>query len=288
MPKTILVTGASSGFGRLICETLAGSGHTVFASMRDTAGKNRDHAKSLRNRGLNVVDLDVTQAESIEAAVSGILSTQGQIDVLVNNAGVASAGVSEAFSDQQVADLFNVNVVGVHRVTRAVLPSMRQQGKGLVVNIGSILGRVTFPFFGIYGASKFAVEALSDSYRYELSQLGIDVCLVQPSAFPTQMYASAAQPVDQKTVSEYGDTGKIPAEMFEQFMAMLSGPEAPAPQDVADAVSGLVSQSAGTRPARVVVGTSFGADEANAAMTPLQTNTINALGLSHLAAIKTG
>ena len=287
MPKTILVTGASSGFGRLICETLAGSGHTVFASMRDAAGRNRDHARTLRDRGLNVVDLDVTQVETIEKAVAEILASQGQVDVLINNAGVASAGVSEAFSDQQVADLFNVNVVGVHRVIRSVLPSMRKQGKGLVVNIGSILGRVTFPFFGLYGASKFAVEALSDSYRYELSQLGIDVCLVQPSAYPTQMYASAPQPVDLTTVDEYGETGKIPAAMFEHFMAMLSGAEAPDPQDIADVVLGLVTQPSGERPARVVVGTSFGAEEANVAMAPLQANTIKVLGLDHLATLKT-
>ena len=282
MPKTILVTGASSGFGRLICETLAGSGHQVFASMRDSDGKNREHARTLRERGLHVVDLDVTDARSVEAAVASILANTDRIDVLVNNAGVASAGVSEAFSDRQVADLFDVNVIGLHCVTRAVLPAMRQHKDGLVINIGSILGRVTFPFFGIYGASKFAVEALSDSYRYELSQLGIDVCLVQPSAYPTQMYASAAQPEDQATVEAYGEIGKIPAAMFDQFMTMLSGPEAPKPQDIADAVSKLIAKPKGLRPARTVVGTSFGADTVNAATAPVQEETVKALGLGDL------
>ncbi|WJS05684.1 SDR family oxidoreductase [Roseibium aggregatum] len=287
MPKTILVTGASSGFGRLICDTLKRAGHTVYASMRDTIGKNLDHARTLRNQGLHVVDLDVTQTQSIDAAVTEIVSAEGQIDVLINNAGVASAGVSEAFSNEQVADLFDVNVLGVHRVTRAVLPTMRLHGKGLVVNIGSILGRVTFPFFGIYGASKFAVEALSDSYRYELSQLGIDVCLIQPSAYPTQMYASAAQPSDHKTVGEYGEVGKIPAAMFEQFMSMLSSENAPNPQDIADAVSSVVAQPSGARPARVVVGASFGADAVNAATAPLQMEAVKALGLGHLTVFKT-
>lgn len=286
MTKTILVTGASSGFGRRISETLAGSGHTVFASMRGTEGKNRDHAKALREAGLSVVDLDVTDTESVENAVAEIVARHGKIDVLVNNAGVASAGVSEAFTDAQVARLFDVNVFGLHRVTRAVLPSMRANGAGLIVNIGSILGRVTFPFFGIYGASKFAVEALSDSYRYELSQLGIDVSLVQPSAYPTQMYASADQPADQARVDAYGDVGKIPAAMFEQFMAMLSGEDAPNPQDIADAVAKLVAEPAGQRAARVVVGTSFGADAINDTTAPVQSQTVEALGLSHLAAIK--
>ncbi len=284
MPKTILVTGASSGFGRLMCETLADAGHSVYASMRDVSGKNSHHAKALEARGLSVVELDVTDTQSVDAAVAKVVARVGGIDVVINNAGVASAGVSEAFGDQQVADMFDVNVIGVQRVTRAVLPAMRKQGSGLVVNIGSILGRVTFPFFGLYGASKFAVEALSDSYRYELSQLGIDVSLVQPSAYPTQMYASAAQPQDVQTVEAYGEVGKIPAAMFEQFMTMLSGADAPNPRDIADAVAALVAAPSGQRAARVVVGTSFGADAVNDAIAPVQAGTVEALGLAHLDA----
>ncbi|MCV6586495.1 MAG: SDR family oxidoreductase [Marinibacterium sp.] len=283
MRQIILVTGASSGFGRLICETLASSGHTVFATMRETAGKNRDHARALRARGLHVLDLDVTDGASVDAAVARIVERHGRIDVLVNNAGIASAGVSEAFSDQQVADLLDVNVVGVHRVTRAVLPVMRPQKTGLVINIGSILGRVTFPFFGIYGASKFAVEAMTDSYRYELSQIGIDVCLVQPGAYPTQMYASAAHPQDQRRVDAYREIGQIPAAMFEQFSQMLSGTQAPNPQEIADAVLDLVSHAPGQRPARVVVGNGFGADQVNRMTAPVQAETVAALGLDHLS-----
>lgn len=241
----------------------------------------------MRDNGLSVVDLDVTEAKSVEAAVAEILAKHGKIDVVVNNAGVASAGVSEAFTDKQVAELFDVNVLGMHRVTRAVLPSMREQGAGLIVNIGSILGRVTFPFFSIYGASKFAVEALTDGYRYELSQLGIDVSLVQPSAYPTEMYASAAQPADLEIANAYGEVGEIPGAMFEQFMTMLSGADAPTPQDIADAVSNLVAQPAGQRTARVVVGASFGADAVNDATAPVQAETVRALGLEHLAVTKT-
>lgn len=288
MTKTILVTGASSGFGRRISETLAGSGHTVVATMRAAETRNRDHARALRDAGLFVTDLDVTNTNSVETAIDHVVEKLGKIDVLVNNAGVASAGVSEAFTDTQMANLFDVNVLGLHRVTRAVLPAMRAKGSGLIVNIGSILGRVTFPFFGIYGASKFAVEALSDSYRYELSQLGIDVSLVQPSAYPTQMYASADQPTDHARVAAYGDVGKIPAAMFDQFMTMLSGDDAPNPQDIADAVATLVAQPAGQRAARVVVGNSFGADAINETTAPVQSETVEALGLSHLGATKAG
>ncbi len=178
MSKTILITGASTGFGRDTAETLARAGHNVFASMRDPKVRNRVHADALQVKGIEVVDLDVTDTQSVDHAVAEVVAKAGRLDVLINNAGVASAGVLEAFTDEQATSLFDVNVIGLHRVTRAVLPTLRSQQDGLIINIGSILGRVTFPFFGIYGASKFAVEALTDSYRYEVSQLGIDVALV--------------------------------------------------------------------------------------------------------------
>src|SRR5262250_1756401 len=233
--KIVLVTGASTGFGRDTAETLARAGHSVFASMRDTEGKNRVHALALRglastqNLTITPLDLDVTSEASIERAVQTILRTAGRIDVVVNNAGLASAGVSEAFTAEQVRELFEVNVIGLHRVTRAVLPALRRQGEGLVVNVGSILGRVTFPFFGIYGASKFAVEALTDSLRYEVSQLGIEVTLVQPSAYPTPMYANIQQPADLDRAGAYGAVGEIPGALFKHFVTLFQSAGAPNP-----------------------------------------------------------
>ena len=172
--------------------------------MRDPLTKNSAHAEAMRVKGIHTVELDVTDSQSVDQAVDIVVANAGRIDVLINNAGVAAAGVSEAFTPEQVTALFDVNVIGLHRVTRKVLPILRSQNDGLIINIGTILGRVTFPFFGIYGASKFAVEALTDSLRYEVSQLGVDVALVQPSAYPTQMYSSAAQPADVGRVAEYG------------------------------------------------------------------------------------
>jgi NADP-dependent 3-hydroxy acid dehydrogenase YdfG len=188
MSKTILITGASSGFGRDTAETLFRAGHTVYASMRGTQGKNREAAEALRKLGIMTVELDVSNDASVEAGVKKVLLEAGKIDVLVNNAGVMSAGVTEAFTAEQAKVIFDTNVIGLLRVTRAVLPSMRQQRDGLVINIGSVLGRVTLPFLGIYGASKMAVEALTDSLRYEVSQLGVDVVEVQPSAYPTNLF----------------------------------------------------------------------------------------------------
>jgi NAD(P)-dependent dehydrogenase (short-subunit alcohol dehydrogenase family) len=290
-PQTVLVTGASTGFGRDTAETLARAGHRVYASMRDVGGRNRPHADALQRlataEGLAITptELDVTDADSVHRAVAAIVRAAGRIDVLVNNAGRASAGVSEAFTPEQALALFDVNVIGVLRTTRAVLPTMRRQGTGLVLNLGSVLGRVTFPFFGLYGASKFAIEALTDSYRYELAPLGIDVVLVQPSAYPTPMYANLLQPADQDRVVEYGATGEIPGVMFQRFGSLFDGPDAPNPHDVAEAVARLVALPKGERPARTVVGVSYGADRLNAATAPVQADVVRALGLAHLDAV---
>ncbi len=283
MSKTILITGASTGFGRDAAETLARAGHAVFASMRDAGGKTRAHAEALALNGVAVVEIDVADDASVEAGVAEVLAKAGRIDVLINNAGVASAGVTEAFTPDQAKVVFNTNVVGVLRTTRAVLPAMRRQRDGLIVNVGSILGRVTFPFFGVYGASTFAVEALTDSLRYEVSQLGVDVVLVQPSAYPTPMYANVHHPADTARAGDYGPVGEIPGAMFQHFMTTFQSPNAPNPHDVADAIARLIETPKGERPARTIVGAAFGSDVVNAQTAPVQAQVVESLGLGHLA-----
>jgi len=285
MPKTILITGASTGFGRDTAETLARAGHIVFASMRDPQGKNSEHAQTLRKQGIEVVELDVSSDTSVDQAVKEVLARARRIDVLVNNAGVASAGVTEAFTPDQAKVIFNTNVVGLLRTIRSVLPAMRNRRDGLIINVGSILGRVTFPFFGIYGASKFAVEALTDSLRYEVSQLGIEVALVQPSAYPTPMYANVQQPEDIDRAAAYGPIGEIPGAMFRNFTTVFQAPDAPNPHDVAEAIARLVAQPKGSRPARTVVGAAFGSDTVNEQTAPVQTHVVEALGLGHLTKV---
>jgi NAD(P)-dependent dehydrogenase (short-subunit alcohol dehydrogenase family) len=283
MSKTILITGASSGFGRDTAETLARAGHRVFATMRDPQTKNRDHIRALQTHGIEIVELDVSSDASVDAAVKEILRNAERVDVLINNAGVASAGITEAFTPDQAKIIFNTNVVGLLRTSRAVLPAMRRQRDGLIINIGSILGRVTFPFFGIYGASKFAVEALTDSLRYEVSQLGIEVTLVQPSAYPTPMYANIQQPADLDRAGAYGAVGEIPGALFKRFVTLFQSTGAPNPHDVAEVIAKLVAQPKGTRPGRTVVGSAFGSDTVNAQTAPVQAHVIEALGLAHLA-----
>jgi NAD(P)-dependent dehydrogenase (short-subunit alcohol dehydrogenase family) len=247
--------------------------------------KNREHAEALCKQGIEVIELDVSSDASVDRAVQKVLARAGRIEVLINNAGIASAGVTEAFTPDQAKIVFNTNVVGLLRTTRAVLPAMRGRGDGLIINIGSILGRVTFPFFGIYGASKFAVEALTDSLRYEVSQLGIDVALVQPSAYPTPMYPNIQQPADTDRAAAYGAVGEIPGAMFKHFMTTFQAADAPNPHDVAEAIAKLVVQPKGSRPARTVVGAAFGSDTVNEQTAPVQAHVVEALGLGHLARV---
>lgn len=287
MQKVILITGASSGFGRDTAETLAAAGHKVFAGIREIAGRNLGVANALRAKGIEPVTLDVTSESSVDTAIAFVLSkSAGKLDVVINNAGIALAGVSETFTPDQLKGLFEVNVFGIQRVLRAVLPTLRKQNDGLVINIGSILGRVTFPFFGLYGASKFAVEAMTDNYRYELSQLGVEVVLVQPSAYPTNMYAAIPQPADAARGNAYGEIGAIPGKMFETFMGMFAAADAPNPHDVAMAIAKLIATPKGHRTDRIVVGQAFGSDVVNTSVAPVQRQVLDGLGLACLAQIK--
>ena len=287
MAKTIFVTGASSGFGRLTAETLSKSGHKVFAGFRSVEGARKQIADELKAKNIEVLKVDVTDQAGVDKAIVQLLEKSGnKLDVVVNNAGMASAGLSEGFTAEQARDLFEVNVFGVQRVMRATLPVLRAKRAGLVINVGSILGRVTLPFFGLYGASKYAVEAMTDSYRYELSQLGVDVVLVQPSAYPTNMYAAAQKPANGELVKSYGETREVPGKILKTFMTLFQGENAPNPQDVATAIDKIVAIPAGSRPDRVVVGLSFGSDAVNTAVAPIQRGVIESLGLGDLTKLK--
>jgi NAD(P)-dependent dehydrogenase (short-subunit alcohol dehydrogenase family) len=287
MAKTIFVTGASSGFGRLTAETLSRSGHKVFAGFRSAEGARKQIADELEGKNIEILKVDVTDQASVDKAIVQLLEKSGnQLDVVVNNAGMASAGLSEAFTAEQVRDLFEVNVFGVQRVMRATLPVLRTKRAGLVINVGSILGRVTLPFFGLYGASKYAVEAMTDSYRYELSQFGVDVVLVQPSAYPTNMYAAAQKPANGELAKSYGETAEVPGKILKTFMTLFQGENAPNPQAVATAIDKIVAMPSGSRPDRVVVGLPFGSDAVNTAVAPIQRGVIESLGLGDLTKLK--
>jgi NAD(P)-dependent dehydrogenase (short-subunit alcohol dehydrogenase family) len=256
----IVITGSNSGFGRLTAETLAKAGHTVFATMRNSAAKNAKAAAELKAFGaangnrIQVVDLDVTSEASVQRAIDGIAEqTGGAIDVVFNNAGRFSMGIQETFSVDEVKALFDINVFGPLRVNRAALPHMRKRGTGLLVTTSSIVGRVSLPCFGPYAASKHAVVALAEALRDELKPLGIDVVLLQPGAFPTEVGDKGLYPADAARAGEYGAMASLPRQVGEGLGQLFTSPDAPKPQQVADAVKKLVDTPAGQRPDRVVV-----------------------------------
>jgi len=192
MDRTVLVTGSSSGFGRATAERFASRGWRVFASMRDPARgeplRQRAAAKGWR---LSTPALDVTLDESVEAAVAEVLrETADQLDVLVNNAGYYAYGPLEETTPEELRAQLETNVVGVHRVTRAVLPAMRARRQGAVVTVGSISGRVALPVVGPYHASKWALEGMIEAWRLELARFGIRVTLVEPGAFATGLHVN--------------------------------------------------------------------------------------------------
>jgi NAD(P)-dependent dehydrogenase (short-subunit alcohol dehydrogenase family) len=260
-----LVTGSSSGFGYLTVLALAQRGHHVFASMRDPARRNRAAADELRRLAeerqlaIDVLDLDVTRDASVEAAIEAA----GPLDVVVNNAGYTVAGLAETVTAQQLLDELDTNVVGMHRVNRAVLPGMRARRSGLLVHLSSVLGRSVLPFLGPYTVSKWAIEALAETYRYELKTSGVDVVIVQPGPFPTSLTDKRQLGADGARNAEYGPlAGGV--EQLNQFMAQLfSAPNGPDPREVADAIAALVDTPSGQRPARVVVDR-FTGDDARA------------------------
>lgn len=256
----VIVTGSSSGFGRLTVETLAKAGHTVFATLRNVKGKNAGAAAALAAiPNVQVVELDVTSDASVEQAVAEIAKrTGGAIDVVVNNAGRFAMGVQEAFGLDEVKALYETNVFGPLRVNRAVLPHMRKRRSGLIVSISSVVGRVSLPTLGTYSSTKYALEALVEAQRDELKGLGIDVVAMEPGAFPTEVGNNGLYASDADRANDYGAVAQIPQKMGESLGQLFSSPQSPKPQEVADAILEVVRTPAGKRPARVVVDTLTG------------------------------
>jgi NAD(P)-dependent dehydrogenase (short-subunit alcohol dehydrogenase family) len=254
--SVILVTGSTTGFGRLTVETLARQGHRVFAAMRESTGKNARAFKELQTLAektrlaLQVVDLDVTDDASVRQAIEYVVRTANRLDVIVNNAGVSYTGPIEAFTLEQVQQQFDTNVFGVIRVNRAALPQMRAQASGLLLQVGSVLGRVALPFAGLYGASKFALEGLTEAYRYELAALGIDAVIVEPTTYPTHLVANSHEPVDKERIAPYA---AVMNALAPRSGAPILNAAPPDPQEVANAIAALIALPAGVRPLRTIV-----------------------------------
>ena len=222
MIKKILIIGASGGFGKLTAKTLLEQGHRVAASMRNAEGRNKEHADELAAAGATIVEIDVTNTDSVNNGVQKTIDALGGLDVVINNAGVGVLGLQEQFTPEDWQRLFDINVFGVQRINRAALPHLRNQGSGLLVQVSSLLGRMTMPFYGPYNASKWAVEALAENYRSELSGLGIDSIIVEPGGFPTSFFSSLIEPSDRSQDASYGELVQAPKQFFDNFEGALA------------------------------------------------------------------
>jgi len=280
--QVVLITGASTGFGRLIAETLARHGHIVFATMRDPGGRNLTNATEIRalakreSLSLHILELDVTNEDSVEQAVHTCAEQAGRIDAVINNAGYALIGLAEAVTAEQAQQIMDTNFFGSVRVNRAVLPFMRRQRNGLLLHISSGAGRVVFPAFGIYCASKFALEALAEAYHYELAPQGIESSIVQPGAYQTPVFGNMVRAGDEGRTDTYGVANQIPVKIND-ILATTAGN----PQEVADAVLRIIETPAGQRKLRYRVSpTDIGVDEINALCEQVQARLFEASGMA--------
>lgn len=224
-PKIILITGATAGIGRATALHLAARGHHVIASGRKVAELAKLRGEATGGR-LDTVELDVTDRKSIETAVAAVarLTNGAPIDVLVNNAGFGILGPTAESTDDEMRRQYDTNVFGLMSVTRAFLPQMQDRRAGRIINVSSMGGRIALPYFGVYNSTKFAVEALSDSLRYELHAFGIAVTLIEPGMIRTNFEATAASGLERFSTGRYAPAIAQYEQMSKQADRLAANP----------------------------------------------------------------
>jgi NAD(P)-dependent dehydrogenase (short-subunit alcohol dehydrogenase family) len=290
MEQVILITGASSGFGALTARALAKAGHIVYASMRDTTRRNASQVEAAakfakeNNVDLRTIELDVASQASADAAIQRIVRDSGHLDVVIHNAGHMVFGPAEAFTPEQLAELYDVNVLSTQRVNRAALPQLRKQKKGLVVWVSSSsCAGGTPPYLAPYFAAKAGMDALAVVYSRELTRWGIETSIIIPGAFTggTNHFAHAGSPADKARVAEY-EAG--PYKGFAD--AVLKGFSSIVPPDanvegVADAIVKVVDAPFGKRPFRVHYDpTQDGAEVVNMVLDRVRAELLRRIGLT--------
>jgi NAD(P)-dependent dehydrogenase (short-subunit alcohol dehydrogenase family) len=288
--KIILITGASSGFGRLTAESLARAGHTVYASIRDVAGKNAKSAAdmaAIEGADIHPIELDVQSEASANAAVEKVIAEVGRVDVLVHNAGHMMYGPAEAFTAEQFAQQYDVNVLGTQRVNRAVLPHMRKSRSGLLVWVSSSsVAGGTPPYLSPYFAAKAGMDALAVQYARELARFGIETSIIVPGAFTkgTNHFANAGHPADTARLADYEENGP-----YKGFGARVQAafanivPDDADVQGVADAIVEIVDTPFGKRPFRLTYDpTQDGAEVSFAVIDRIRAEMLHRVGLSDL------
>ncbi|MFF3484055.1 SDR family NAD(P)-dependent oxidoreductase [Streptomyces sp. NPDC002701] len=293
MGRTIVITGAGSGFGALAARALADAGHTVYAAMRDTAGRNAhrvaeaDAYAAEHGTDLRTVELDVLSQESADAAVARILAETGTLDVVVHNAGHMVTGPTEAFTPEELAAVYDTNVLGTQRVNRAALPHLRAQEHGLVLWVGSTSTRGgTPPYLAPYFAAKAAMDALAVSYAAELARFGIETTIVVPGAFTsgTNHFATGGRPSEGTVLPAYEERYAGLMDQVGRRLAALAPADAPASL-VADAIVEVVGTPHGKRPFRVHVDpANDGSEEVSQVADRVRAEFLTRIGLDDLLA----
>jgi len=259
MAKKVFITGTSSGIGRLTALKLAQHGHAVFGTMRDPSSANAQAAAALADAAapwpgsISTYAMDMAAEDSVEEAVAAALADAGYFDAVVNSAGHTVMGLSETLTHDDLLFQLDVNVVGPHRVLRAVLPGLRARGRGLLIHVTGTMGRLVLPAMGAFCASKAAYEALAEAYRYELAPLGVGSTIVEPGFYPTGFAARVETGDDGLVARDYGDNAQCTERLGAKLAAMLKPPQAADPDRVATAICVLINARRRMRPARVVV-----------------------------------
>lgn len=286
--QVVLITGTSSGFGRLIAETLARKGFHVFATIRNMKTRNAAAARELEqlahreSLNLQVLELDVTQEASIDEAMNEVMNKSGRIDVLVNNAGYAVMDLSETVTTAQAQRQLDVNFFGVLRMNRAVLPLMKRQSSGLLLHVSSGAGRLAIPGMGLYCASKFAMEALAETYRYELASQGIDSVILEPGAYATPIADKLESGEDPERKAGYDEMAKVPGTVLQYIRSSRGNP-----QEIADKVVQIIETPAGQRKLRYRVGPGGpGVERINTLTDEIQAQLLEAFGIATAAKFK--
>ena len=255
MAKTILITGTSAGLGKAMALTLAKDGHRVIAAMRNVSSKNAGVAKELGALpNIDVVEIDVTSEESFSAAITTVVKKYGQLDVLVNNAGIFGMGIIEGTHIETMKKIFDTNLWGTVRGYQAVLPHMREKGAGLIVNISSGFGLFSAPYTTAYNMTKFAMQALTEGIRHEIKRFGIETVGLLPGPFPTEVATKGGYGQDkQDIIDAYGQPLSDTLEAFGAGMFGKMQEYDADPQEVADALRDLINLKDGTRPVVTIV-----------------------------------